>query len=127
MLRTSHGEVLSFRLRGPDRVKALSDKLIENMGKLGGGLKEGGLERKSIRECSEAFLKRKDEGLRRYAQECRKVGWDGVKREVRVEVDDEKIYEVKGENIIREYSLKDLKTVNIKKRTDFLSLIFNNL
>jgi hypothetical protein len=114
LLRTSQGEVLSFRLRGPDRVNALADKLCENLGKLGGGLKEGGPERKSIRECSEAFVKRKDEGVRRYAQDCRKVGWDGVKREVRVEIDDEKIYEVVGGNVIIEYSLKDLKTVNVK-------------
>jgi hypothetical protein len=95
-------------------VKALADKLCENLGNLGGGLKDGAPERKSIRECSEAFMKRKDEGVRRYAQECRKFGWDGEKQEVRLEVDDEKIYEVVGENVIREYSLKDLKTVNVK-------------
>jgi hypothetical protein len=30
---------------------------------------------------------------------------------VRVEIDDEKIYELIGENFNREYSLKELKTV----------------
>ena len=42
-----------------------------------------------------------------------------------VEIDDEKIYEVIGENIIREYSLKELKTVNVNKSAEILRLSFN--
>ena len=80
MLWTSHGEFLCFTLRGPDRVKSLADKLSENMGKLGGGLKEGVPESKSLRELSEAFVKRKDGVRRYYYQDCKRVGWDGRER-----------------------------------------------
>ena len=45
---------------------------------------------------------------------------------MRVEVDDEKIFEVIGENVIREYSLKELKAVNLNKSTDILRLSFNS-
>ena len=76
MLRTSHGEFLSFTLRGPDRVKVLAGRLSENMGKLGGGLKIGAPESKPLRKMSEAFVKRKD-GLRRYSQDCKRLAWDG--------------------------------------------------
>ena len=79
MLRTSQGELLAFTLRCPDRVKALADKLSEHMGKLGGGLKEGAPESKPLRELSEAFVKRKD-GVKRYSQDCKKLGWDGRER-----------------------------------------------
>ena len=44
---------------------------------------------------------------------------------MRVEIDDEKIYEEIGENVIREYSLKELTTVNVNKSTDILRLSFN--
>jgi hypothetical protein len=44
---------------------------------------------------------------------------------VRVEVDDEKIFEVIGENVIREYSLKEMKAANVNKSTDILRLSFN--
>jgi hypothetical protein len=79
LLRTSHGEFLSFTLRGPDRVKALAVRLSENMGKLEGGLKEGAPESKPLRELSEAFVKRKD-GMKRYSQDCKRLGWDGRER-----------------------------------------------
>jgi hypothetical protein len=80
LLRTSHGEFLSFRLRGPERVKDIADKLSESMGKLGGGLKEIVPESKSLRELSEAFVKRKDGVRRYYSQDCKRVGWDGRER-----------------------------------------------
>jgi hypothetical protein len=44
---------------------------------------------------------------------------------VSIEIDEEKIYEVIGENVIREYSLKELKTVRVDKSIDNLRLSFN--